>query len=184
MILIPKYQNLVRFGGNIAIAHFGPDGDLIEDRYYSNVVVGIGKEYIARKIIDSNGTTPAVMSRMAIGGTLASVSTTPTKPTYSDPEAVTGMTTGGTPALAERARVTVTGSNGTVATTAGNDKVVTYTATFPAQTPNVAVAIVEAGIFNADAGVANQYMLCVTSFDVVNKAVNDSITITWTVTIQ
>ena len=181
MILIPKYQNCVQFGGNIAIAHFGPDGDLIEDRYYSNLVVGIGKEYIARKIIDSNGSTPNRMSHMAIGGSITTV--TPTKPSYADSETVTALTTGGAAALAERARVALTSQS--VATTSGNDKVVTYVATFPAQTPNVKVAIVEAGIFNdASAATSPQYMLCVTSFDVVNKEVNDSITITWTVTIQ
>jgi hypothetical protein len=42
-------------------------------------------------------------------------------------------------------------------------------------------AVTEAGIFNAaTAGT----MLCRTVFDVVNKAADDSLTITWTVTIQ
>ena len=42
-------------------------------------------------------------------------------------------------------------------------------------------AVTEAGIFNvASAGT----MLCRTVFDVVNKAADDSLTITWTVTIQ
>ena len=42
-------------------------------------------------------------------------------------------------------------------------------------------AVTEAGIFNAATGGA---MLCRTVFDVVNKAADDSLTITWTVTIQ
>tara|TARA_R110000803_G_scaffold189457_1_gene251944 strand:+ start:6313 stop:6735 length:423 start_codon:yes stop_codon:yes gene_type:complete len=40
-------------------------------------------------------------------------------------------------------------------------------------------AIAEAGIFNASSGGT---MLCRTDFSVVNKGVNDSMTITWTVT--
>lgn len=57
--------------------------------------------------------------------------------------------------------------------------VVTYTATFPVGVGTGAIA--EAGIFNANiAGT----MLCRTVFAVVNKAANDSLSITWTVTIS
>jgi hypothetical protein len=54
-----------------------------------------------------------------------------------------------------------------------------YVASFPAGTGTG--AIVEAGLFNASSG---GDMLCRTTFAVVNKGANDSITITWTVTVS
>lgn len=56
---------------------------------------------------------------------------------------------------------------------------VAYIATFPAGTGTGAVT--EAGIFNASSG---GDMLCRTTFDVINKAAGDSMTITWTVTVE
>lgn len=56
---------------------------------------------------------------------------------------------------------------------------VEYVATFPAGTGTGAVT--EAGIFNdSTAGT----MLCRTEFAVINKAAGDSMTITWTVTVE
>lgn len=57
--------------------------------------------------------------------------------------------------------------------------VVTYVASFPAGTGTGAV--VEAGIFNAASGGT---MLCRTVFSVVNKGVDDSMSITWTITVS
>jgi hypothetical protein len=56
---------------------------------------------------------------------------------------------------------------------------VAYVATFPAGTGTGAVT--EAGIFNAS---SNGDLLCRTTFDVINKAAGDSMTITWTVTVE
>ncbi|NBP66465.1 MAG: hypothetical protein EBU66_17695 [Bacteroidetes bacterium] len=56
---------------------------------------------------------------------------------------------------------------------------VAYVASFPAGTGTGAVT--EAGIFNASSG---GDMLCRTTFDVINKAAGDSMTITWTVTVE
>ena len=56
---------------------------------------------------------------------------------------------------------------------------VAYVATFPAGTGTGAVT--EAGIFNASSA---GDMLCRTTFDVINKAAGDSMTITWTVTVE
>lgn len=58
------------------------------------------------------------------------------------------------------------------------DNVVTYTATFPPGTATGAVT--EAGIFNSDTAGT---MLCRTSFPVVNKGADDTISITWEVSI-
>lgn len=57
--------------------------------------------------------------------------------------------------------------------------VVTYVASFPAGTGTGAV--VEAGIFNA---ASSGTMLCRTVFSVVNKGVDDSMSITWTITVS
>lgn len=100
------------------------------------------------------GTAANVMSHMALGSGTAA--------------AVAGDTTLGT----ELGRVALAGS-----TAASN--VVTYTATFPAGTATGAVT--EAGIFNAaSAGT----MLCRTVFSVVNKGVDDALSVTWTITIS
>lgn len=70
---------------------------------------------------------------------------------------------------------------GRVAITSGTttDAVTTYTATFGAGTGTGAV--VEAGLFNASSAGT---MLCRTTFSVVNKGANDTMTITWAITIS
>lgn len=98
--------------------------------------------------------TPTAMSHMAIGSGTA------------DP--VVGDTTLGT----ELGRVSLTSS-------AAVGAVVTYIASFGAGTGTGAVT--EAGIFNA--GTAGT-MLCRTEFAVVNKGADDSLSITWTVTVS
>jgi hypothetical protein len=62
--------------------------------------------------------------------------------------------------------------------TARVSNVLTYVATFPAGTGTG--ALVEAAILNAS---STGNMLCRTTFSVVNKAVGDSIVITWNVTV-
>ena len=100
------------------------------------------------------GTSANVMSHMAIGtGSTA---------------AAAGNTTLGT----ESARVALTSTTPTGAAVA-------YVASFPAGTPASLTAITEAGIFNAS---SSGTMLCRTVFAVVNKDVNDTMSITWTIT--
>lgn len=100
------------------------------------------------------GTASTVMSHMAVGSNS-------TAPALID-----------TALGAELGRVALSSS---VAVT----NVVTYTATFPTGTGTG--AITEAGIFNAASGGT---MLCRTVFAVVNKAANDTLSVTWTVTIS
>ena len=57
--------------------------------------------------------------------------------------------------------------------------VVTYTATFPAGTGTGAVT--EAGTLNASSGGT---LLCRTVFSVVNKGVDDAMSITWAITVS
>lgn len=84
----------------------------------------------------------------------------------------TAPAAGNTTLGSEAARVALT------STTVTNSDVV-YVASFGAGTGTG--AIVEAGLFNASSGGA---MLCRTTFAVVNKGADDSITITWTVTVS
>lgn len=84
----------------------------------------------------------------------------------------TSPAAGNTALGSEAARVSLT------STTVTNADVV-YVATFGAGTGTG--SIVEAGLFNASSG---GDMLCRTTFAVVNKQSNDSITITWTVTVS
>lgn len=98
----------------------------------------------------------SVMSHMAIG------------------TGTTAAALGQTGLVTESARVALTST-----TVTGNQ--VAYVATFPAGTPASLAAITEAGLFNANSGGT---MLCRTVFPAVNKDVNDTMSITWTVTIS
>lgn len=100
-------------------------------------------------------TSPSAMSHMAVGSGV-------TTPILGDVELESQL--GG--------RVVLTSS-----TTA--DNVTTYTATFaPGEGTG---AVTEAGIFNAS---TSGVMLCRTAFDVVNKGANDTLAISWSVTIN
>jgi hypothetical protein len=100
------------------------------------------------------GTASAIMSHMAIGS------------------GTTAAAAGDTTLQSSLGRVTLSSATATAA-------VATYTATFPAGTGTGAVT--EAGIFND--GTAGT-MLCRTVFSVVNKGVDDAMSVTWTVTIS
>lgn len=121
-----------------------------------NLVVAVGRYYIAQRMITAGA--PTTMSHMALG----SSSTTP----------VAGDTTLGV----ELGRVGLTGGAGTVA---ANSNQVVYTASFPAGTATGSIK--EAGIFNAaSAGT----LLARTTFADVNKGALDSLAVTWTVSIN
>jgi hypothetical protein len=83
-----------------------------------------------------------------------------------------------TPALGDTALGTQLGRVALTSATTTNN-VTTYTATFAAGTGTGAVT--EAGIFNASTGGT---MLCRTTFAVVNKGAQDTLAITWAVTIS
>ena len=116
MITIPKLSNFIELGGTLAIAHFGPNGELIEDRFYSNIVVTVGKQWIAGRMKDTG--QPTQMTHMAIGGN-GTVGSNPAKttPVVGDSQ----LSTGGSPALSELARVSLTTAGGSV-----SGAVVTY----------------------------------------------------------
>lgn len=144
-------QDLLKASGALKVVVTGVDGQVKDERVIPNLVVTVGKDFVASRMV---GTSAAVMSHMAIGS-----DNTP---------AAAGDTALGS----ELGRVALAGASAAT-------NVVTYTATFPAGTGTGAV--VEAGIFNATpAGT----MLCRTVFAVVNKGIDDAMSITWTVTIS
>lgn len=102
------------------------------------------------------GTTDAVMSHMEVG-------TDNTAPAAVD-------TTLGT---------AIAGSRVSLTSTTVTDNAIEYIGDFPAGTGTG--AIVEAGVFNA---ASTGTMLCRTIFSVVNKGSDDTLKITWTITVS
>lgn len=147
--------------GELQIVLRDEHGNIKEQREVPNLVVTVGKNLIASRL---TGVAAPVMSHMAVG-TLA---TTPAN----------GDTILGAEIAGSRVALSVVGG---VAVAAD----ITYIASFG---PGVGTGpIVEAGIFNAASGVPSGFvntMLCHTTFLVINKAVGDSLTITWKVTVN
>lgn len=144
-------NEILKATGALRIVVTGQDGKVKDEVDLKNLVVTVGKNFVASRIV---GTTPAVMSHMAVGA-----GTTP-------------AAAGDTALQSELGRVSL--ASGTAST-----NTVTYAATFPAGTGTGAVT--EAGIFNdPSAGT----MFCRSVFSVVNKGASDSMSITWTVTIS
>ena len=146
----------IKMIGDVNIKVFGEDGSIKEERQVKNLVVSVGKTYIANRM--QSNSVQSVMNTMAIG-------------TSSATPAVGNTTLG-----VEAGRVAL-------ASFSASSNQVTATATFPAGTGTG--AITEAGIFNpATAGAAGGTMLCRTTFPVVNKAAGDSIAVTWVITVS
>jgi len=101
------------------------------------------------------GTTDAVMSHMALGSGTTAASASDT-----DLESILG-------------------SREALDSTTVTDNAVAYVASFEAG--DATGAVTEAGIFNASSGGS---MLCRTVFSVVNKAADDTMSVTWTITIS
>lgn len=147
----------VKATGKVTFQLFDKDGKLKQEKTVNNLVVTSGLNWIAARMKTSG--IPDQMSHMAIGES----STVPSV-------AQTNLLSPLTP------RVALTVAGGTVA-----DSKVTYSATFPGGGTGIAGAVTEAGIFNALTGGT---MLCRTTFDVINKSADDSLGVTWEVTIN
>lgn len=154
-------QEDLKMKGELSIRVFDRNGNLKEAIHHPNLVVTVGKNYIASRMT-GNGTT--VMGYMGIG---------------------TGTSTpaAGDQKLGTESYRAALGTSGGVAT----NNTVQYTATFGPG--NGSGAITEAGIFNNSTmgegdGTLTKAMLCRTTFPPVNKDTGDSIAITWTVTVS
>jgi hypothetical protein len=148
------FQDLIKMRGDVTVQVFDKDGNVKDSRQIKNMVVTAGKEFIAASMLKTTTNSPAAMSHMAIGS--------------DNTAAALGNTALGT----ELGRVSLTSGTASGA-------VVTYVATFPAGTGTGAV--VEAGILNAS---SSGTMLCRTVFAVVNKGADDTMSVTWAITVS
>jgi len=147
-------ENL-KLSGQLSIVLKDKAGNIKDERKVKNLVVNKGLEYIASRMKDASKN---VMSHMALGsGTTAAAA--------SQTDLVTLL--GAREALDS---TTISGSN--------NEKVV-YVSAFEAG--DATGAVTEAGIFNAS---TSGDMLCRTVFSVVNKAADDTMSVTWTITLS
>ena len=144
------FTESVSIKGNLEVILLDEKGIQKDYRKIDNLVVAVGKQVIAARLI---GNTIAIPSHMAVGTD------------------ATAAATGQTALGGELGRVVF---DSTTRTT----NVLTYVATFPAGTGTGALA--EAAILNAS---STGNMLCRTTFSTVNKAVGDTIVITWNVTV-
>ena len=146
-------ENL-KLSGQLNIVLKDKAGNIKEQREEKNLVVNSGLAFIVSRM---TGTSKAVMSHMALGSgtTAAGASQTDLVTLFGSREALDSST--------------IAGSN--------NEKVV-YVSAFEAGDANGAVT--EAGIFNA---ASSGDMLCRTVFSVVNKAADDTMSVTWTITL-
>ena len=123
-----------------------------------NLVVTAGKNWVAGRFKNTLGgyTIPGEMTHMAIGS------------------ADTAAAAGNTALATELNRIALTTAGGTVST-----NTVQYDASWTSSSP--AYAIKEAGIFNAASGGT---MLARTVFAIINKGTDDTVSISWTITVS
>ena len=147
-------ENL-KLSGQLNIVLKDKAGNIKDQREVKNLVVSAGSAYIASRMKD---TTKGAMSHMALGSgtTAAAASQTDLVGLLGSREALDSTS--------------ISGSN--------NEKVV-YVASFEAG--DATGAVTEAGIFNA---ATSGDMLCRTVFSVVNKAADDTMSVTWTITLS
>lgn len=140
---------------NVHIELSGKDGKIKEERFIHNAITADGQEWIADQLSDQ---TEAAMSHMAVGD---------------DNDPIAGCTNTTLNNELDRVALTSTTQGGV-----GHENEVVYVGDFGAGVGTG--ALVEAGIFNDDtAGL----MLCRAIFAVVNKGADDTLKITWTITI-
>jgi len=149
-----KVENIL-LRGQLNIVLTDKTGKVKESRYIPNLVVNTGLGYIASRMV---GVASNVMSHMGIGSGTSTALAANTD---------LGNLLGSRQAL-----------DSTTISGASNQNVV-YVATFAAGVATGAVT--EAGIFNAS---TSGTMLCRTVFSVVNKAADDSMVVTWTITLS
>lgn len=172
-----QVENL-KLRGSVDIELFDTDGNLKESRYIPNLVVQTGKNYIATRMlgtstataVSTTNTLTSCMTHMGLG-------TSTTTAANGDTTLATEVAVAGDIAAYSRAQL---------ASTTQSTGVVTYVAVFGVNNPqrtntSNTTAITEAGIFAASTG---GQMLCRTTFNAVNKGNDDTLQITWTITVS
>lgn len=145
----------LKLSGALSIVLTDKNGNVKDSREVKNLVVNTGLAYIISRMV---GTSKAVVSHMALGAGTSAAAASQTD--------LVSM-------LGSREPLDSTTITGT------NLEKVQYVATF--EPGDATGAVTEAGLFNAaSAG----DMLCRTVFPVVNKAADDQMAITWTITLS
>lgn len=148
-----QFKDNMEMTGSLKITVTDETGKVKEEREVPNLVVTVGKTFIASRMVGTSATT---MGYMEVGTSTTAASASDTTLGAAIAGSRTALTSG---------------------TSASN--VATYVTTFAAGVGTG--AITEAGIFNAPSAGT---MLCRTVFSVVNKGANDTMTITWAVTVN
>lgn len=173
-------ENL-KLRGSVDIKVMGPSGELKESRYIPNLVVQTGKNYIATRMIGtSNATAVATTNSTTSCMTHMALGTSTTTASVSDGTLVSEVAVAGDIAAYSRA---------SIASTTQSTGVVTYVAVFGTNNPqrtntSNTTAITEAGIFNSSSAALGGTMLCRTTFAAVNKGNDDTLQITWSITVS
>lgn len=145
----------LKLSGALSIVLTDKNGNVKDSREVKNLVVNAGLAYIISRMV---GTAKSTMSHMALGAgtTAAAAGQTDLLSMLGSREALDSTTITGT-----------------------NSEKVQYVCTF--EPGDATGAVTEAGIFNASAA---GDMLCRTVFPVVNKAADDQMAVTWTITLS
>lgn len=154
-------QESLKLAGKLNIVVTGEDGQVKDTREVNNLVVQAGLRYITERMASN---TPTTMTHLGIGNGGAT-------DTADDQTDLQGT---------EKNRFALfsTTANNNPATGRGN---IVYVCNLGTGNNIPSGAITEAGIFNA---ASSGTMLCRTKFDVINKGANDTMTITWTITLD
>ena len=147
-------ENL-KLKGEVAFVLRDKDGNIKDERNIKNLVVNAGLAYIASRMV---GTAKDTMSHMALGSST-------TAPAAGDTDLIA--------VLGDREAIDTTTIVGT------NNEKVQYVSSFEAN--EATGAVTEAAIFNDSTG---GDMLCRTTFAVVNKQADDTMSVTWTITLS
>ena len=150
------FNDAIKMTGNLKLVLTDENGNIKQEEEVKNLVVTVGKNFIASSMAKTTTNSPAAMTHMEVG--------------TSSTAAAVGDTTLVAAVASSRTSLTST----TVTTNS-----VAYVCSFGAGVGTG--ALTEAGIFNAaSAGT----MLCRTVFSVINKGAADTLGITWTVTVN
>lgn len=156
-------QESLKLAGKLNIVVTGEDGTIKDSRTVDNLVVESGLRWITESMAKTSN-SPAAMTHMGIGDSTQAAADSDTN--------LLG------PNTFRKTFTTATVANSSPAAGRGN---IVYQCQFLTGDNITGGAITEAGIFNAASGGT---MLCRTVFPVVNKGANDTMTITWTITLD
>lgn len=153
----PIEDTILRVTGALLVELRDESGQIKESFEVPNIVTTVGKTFIAAAMAKTTTNTPAAMTHMAVG-------TSSTAPAAGD-------TTLG---------AEVAGSRTALTSTTPSSNTIQYVCTFGAGVGTG--TLWEAGVFNASSAGT---LLCRTVFGAsITKGASDSLTITWTVTIN